>query len=104
MNYAELSLPERQREEIHRILSDASDRAGGIDNESILRSLQELTTDDTGIQACFADLVIPLLEAAIDAPNPEAALSSFSLVSRSSIRALVRRISALISVSVTPSK
>ena len=78
MNYIELPLPEGQREEIHRILSDAAARADGVDNESILRSLQELATDDADIQACFADLVIPLLEAAIDAPNPEAALSRFS--------------------------
>ena len=78
MNYTELSLSQDQREEIHRLLTDASDRAGGIDSESILRSLQELTTDDTDLQACFADIVIPLLEAAIDAPNPEVALSRFS--------------------------
>ena len=78
MNYAELPLPQPQKEEIHRILSDAADRVGGIDNESILRSLQELATDDADIQACFADIVIRLLEASIDAPNPEAALSRFS--------------------------
>ncbi len=78
MNYAELRLPQRQREEIHRILSNASDRAGSIDSESILRSLQELVTDDADIQTCFADLVIPLLKASIDSPNPEAALNRFS--------------------------
>ena len=78
MNYAELSLPQRQREEIHRILSNAADRAGHIDNESILRSLQELTTDDADIQTCFADFVTRLLKASIDAPNPEAALNRFS--------------------------
>ena len=78
MNYAELSLPQRQREEIHRILSDASDRAGSVDRESILRSLPELTSDDADIQACFADIVIPLLKASIDSPNPEAALNHFS--------------------------
>ena len=78
IDYTELSLPQHQREEIHRILSDAADRAGSVDNESILRSLQELTTDDTDIQTCFADLVIPLLKAAIDSPSPEAALNRFS--------------------------
>ena len=78
MNYTELSLPQRQREEIHRILSNAADRAGSVDNESILRSLQELTTDDADIQACFADFVIPLLKASIDSPSPEAALNRFS--------------------------
>ena len=78
MNYAELSLPQRQREEIHRILSNAADRAGHVDNESILRSLQELTTDDADIQTCFADFVIRLLKTSIDAPNPEAALNRFS--------------------------
>ena len=62
MNYTELSLPQRQKEEIHRILSNAADRAGSIDNESILRSLQELTSDDADIQACFADIVIPCAE------------------------------------------
>ena len=78
MNYAELSLPQRQREEIHRILSNAADRAGHVDNESILRSLQELTTDDADIQTCFADFVTRLLKTSIDAPNPEAALNRFS--------------------------
>lgn len=78
MNYTELSLPQRQREEIHRILSNAADRAGHVDNESILRSLQELTTDDADIQTCFADFVTRLLKTSIDAPNPEAALNRFS--------------------------
>ncbi len=78
MNYTELSLPQRQREEIHQILSNAADRAGHIDSESIVRSLQELTTDDADIQTCFADFVIRLLKTSIDAPNPEAALNRFS--------------------------
>ncbi|MCY3723280.1 MAG: DUF294 nucleotidyltransferase-like domain-containing protein [Candidatus Poribacteria bacterium] len=78
IDYTELSLPQRQREEIHRILSNAADRAGHVDNESILRSLQELTTNDTDIQTCFVDFVIRLLKASIDAPNPEAALNRFS--------------------------
>ena len=78
MNYTELSLPQDQREEIHQILSDASNRVDGVDSESILRNLQELTTDDAEIQACFADIVTPLLKASIDAPNPEAALNRFS--------------------------
>ena len=78
MNYTELSLPQDQREEIHRILSNASNRAGGIDTESILRSLQELATDDPDIQSCFSDIVIRVLKAAIDSPKPEAALNHFS--------------------------
>ena len=78
MNHAELPLPQRQREEIHRILSDAADRAGGVDNESILRSLQELATDDADIQTCFSDIVIRLLEASLNSPNPESALNHFS--------------------------
>ena len=78
MNYPELSLPQRQREEIHRILSNASERAGSIESESILRSLQELITDDADLQTCLADIVIPLLKASIDSPNPEAALNRFS--------------------------
>ena len=78
IDYTELSLPQRQREEIHQILSNVADRAGHVDNESILRSLQELTTDDADIQTCFADFVIRLLKASIDAPNPEAALNRFS--------------------------
>ena len=78
MNYTELSLPQRQREEIHRILSNAADRAGHVDSESIVRSLEELTTDDADIQTCFADFVIRLLKASIDAPSPEAALNRFS--------------------------
>ena len=78
MNYIELPLPEHQREEIHRILSDATKRAGDIDSESILRSLQELATEDTDLQNCFSDIVIRLLEAALNSPNPEAALNRFS--------------------------
>lgn len=78
MNYTELSLPQDQREEIHRILSNASNTAGSIDTESILRSLQELATDDPDIQSCFSDIVIRVLKAAIDSPNPEAALNHFS--------------------------
>ena len=78
MDYTELSLPQDQKEEIHRILTDAAESAGGIDSESILRSLQELATDDSDLQACFAEIVIPLLAATIDAPNSEAALSRFS--------------------------
>ena len=78
MNYAELPLPERQKEEIHRILSDAADHAGGIDSDAILRSLQELATDDADIQACFSDIVIRLLEASLNSPNPESALNRFS--------------------------
>ncbi|MDE0636733.1 MAG: hypothetical protein OXI43_12920 [Candidatus Poribacteria bacterium] len=78
MNYAELPIPQRQRDEIHRILSDISDRDGSVDNNSILRSLQELATDDADIQTCFADIVIPLLETCLNSPNPEAALNNFS--------------------------
>ena len=78
MNYIELPLPEHQREKIHRILSDAAKRAGGIDSESILRSLQELATEDTDLQNYFSDIVIRLLEAALNSPNPEAALNRFS--------------------------
>ena len=70
MNPTELSLPQRQSEEIHRILSDASGRAGDVDSESILRSLQELTTDDADIQACFADIAVALLKAAIECAHP----------------------------------
>ncbi len=78
MNYAELPLPQRQRDEIHRILSGISDRDGIVDKDSILRSIQELATDDADIQACFADIVIPLLETCLNSPNPEAALNNFS--------------------------
>ena len=78
MNYAELPLPERQKEEIHQMLSDAADRAGGIDNASILRSLQELATEDADLQNCFSDIALPLLAAALNSPNPEAALNRFS--------------------------
>ena len=78
MDYTELSLPEGQREEIHQMLSDAANRAGGVDSESILRSLQELTTEDADLQNRFSDIVIRLLEAALNSPNPEAALNGFS--------------------------
>ncbi len=78
MNHAELPLPEHQREEIHRILSDAANGDGGIDSDAILRSLQELATDDADIQNCFSDIVIRLLEASLNSPNPESALNRFS--------------------------
>lgn len=78
MDYAELPLPQRQKDEIHQILSGASDRDGSVDNDSILRSLQELATDDADVQTCFADIVIPLLETCLTSPNPEAALNNFS--------------------------
>ena len=44
----------------------------------MLRSLQELSTDETDIQTCFSDIVIRVLKAAIDSPNPEGALNHFS--------------------------
>ena len=78
MDYTALPLPQRQREEIHRILSDAADSAGGVDSESILRSLQELATDDTDLQTHFSDIVIRVLETSLNSPNPEAALNRFS--------------------------
>ena len=78
MNYTELSLPQDQREEIHRILLDASDRAGDVNNDAILRSLQELATEDADLQARFSDIALPLLEAALNSPNPESALNRFS--------------------------
>ena len=78
MNHAELPLAEHQKEEIHRILSDAANHVGGVDNDAILRSLQQLATDDTDIQACFSDIVIRLLEASLNSPNPESALNRFS--------------------------
>ena len=78
MNYAELPLPQPQKEEIHRILSDAAERVGGIDSDAILRSLQRLATDDADIQICFSDIVIRLLEASLNSPNPESALNRFS--------------------------
>ncbi len=78
MNYIELPLPERQREEIHRILSNVAGRAGDVNNDAIVRSLQELATDDTDTQSCFSEIVIPVLEAALNSPNPESALNRFS--------------------------
>ena len=78
MDYTALPLPEPQQEEIHRILSDAAERAGGVNNDAMLRSLQELATDDSDTQSRFAEIVIPVLEAALNSPNPETALNHFS--------------------------
>ncbi|MYB94575.1 hypothetical protein F4054_11990 [Candidatus Poribacteria bacterium] len=78
MNYAELSLPEHQKEEIHRILSDAAERAGDVNNNAIMRSLQELATDDADTQSHFSEIVLPVLEASLNSPNPEASLNHFS--------------------------
>lgn len=78
MNHAELPLAEHQREEIHRILSDAAERAGDVNNDAIVRSLQELATDDADTQSHFSEIVIPVLEAALNSPNPETSLNHFS--------------------------
>ena len=78
MDYTALPLPEPQQEEIHRILSDAAERAGGVNNDAMLRSLQELATDDSDTQSRFSEIVIPVLEAALNSPNPETALNHFS--------------------------
>ena len=78
MDYTALPLPERQREEIHQILAAAAESAGGIDNDAILRSLQELATDDADTQSCFSEIVIPVLEASFNSPNSETALNRFS--------------------------
>ena len=78
MNYTELSLPQDQREEIHRILLDAAGSAGDVNNDAIVRSLQELITDDADTQSCFSEIVIAVLEASLNSPNPETALNHFS--------------------------
>ncbi|MCY3743262.1 MAG: DUF294 nucleotidyltransferase-like domain-containing protein [Candidatus Poribacteria bacterium] len=78
VNYTELSLPQDQKEEIHRILSDAAGSAGAVNNDAIVRSLQELATDDADTQSHFSEIIIPVLEAALNSPNPESALNRFS--------------------------
>jgi len=78
MNHAELPLPEHEKKEIHRILSDAAERASDVNNDAIVRSLQELATDDADTQSHFSEIVIPVLEAALNSPNPESALNRFS--------------------------
>ena len=78
MNYTELSLPQEEKEEIHKILSNAAERAGGVNNDAIVRSLQELATDDSDTQSGFSAIVIRVLEAALNSPNPETALNHFS--------------------------
>ena len=78
MNYEKLQLPQSQREEIHQLLSNTSDKHGNIDSESILRSLQELITDNIKIQSCFEEIVIPILKSCLNTPTPEAALNNFS--------------------------
>ncbi len=69
----ELVFSQEQREEIDRLLSDTP-----VDSELVWRSLEELVTDDIYTQKAFADIVIPLLTAALDTPNPDAALNHFS--------------------------
>lgn len=78
MTNNELSLPQHQREEIHQLLTSASDKYGYLNSESILRSIQELSTDDVEIQICFADIVVPLFKSCLNTPNPEAAITNFS--------------------------
>lgn len=78
MNYEELPLSQSQREEIHQLLSNFTDTQVELDSDSILRSLLELCTDDKEVQSCFEDIVIPILAACLNTPNPEAALNNFS--------------------------
>ncbi len=78
MNYIELPLPQPKKEEIHRLLANAAESAGAVNNDAILRSLQELATDDADIQTCFAEIVILVLETSLNSPNPETALNHFS--------------------------
>lgn len=78
MNYEELQLPQSQREEIHQLLANTSEKQGNIDYVSILRSIQELTTDNIEIQSCFEEIAIPILTSCLNTPNPEAALNNFS--------------------------
>lgn len=78
MNNIDLQLSQQHRNEIHQILLDASDRYADINTESILRSIQELSSDDVEIQTYFADICTLLLEVSLNTPNPEAALTNFS--------------------------
>ena len=78
MNYTELSLPQDQREEIRRILSDAAESSGDVNSDAIVRSLQELATDDADTQSCFSEIVVGVLKAALNSPNPETALNHLS--------------------------
>ena len=78
MNYEELPLPQIQRDQIHQLLSNSAEVRGEYYSESILRSLHELSTDDREIQSCFEEIVIPLLSASLNTPNPEAALNNFA--------------------------
>lgn len=78
MNYEKLPLPQNQKEEIHQLLSNTSEKHGNIDSESILRSLQELVTDNIEIQSCFEEIAVPILKSCLNTPNPEAALNNFS--------------------------
>lgn len=78
MNYEELLLPQSQREEIHQLLTSSTEEQGNINSESILRSLQELLTDNKEIQSSFEEIAIPVLTSCLKTPNPEAALKDFS--------------------------
>ncbi len=78
MNHIELSLPQSEHEEIHRLLADTADTAGDIDTSAMLRSLQELTSEDPETQDALVAIVVRVLTAAINAPSPEAALNRFS--------------------------
>ena len=78
MSYEELPLPQSQIEEIHLLLSSIANTQDELDTESILRSLQELSTDDDEMQSCFGSIVIPLLTTCLNSPNPEAALNNLS--------------------------
>ncbi|MCG9129240.1 hypothetical protein JT359_16745 [Candidatus Poribacteria bacterium] len=78
MNYQELPFPQHILDEIRQILSDRSEMDTELGIESILRSLQELATEDLETQSCFADIVIRLLDTSLNSPNPEAALNRLS--------------------------
>ena len=78
VNYIELLLPELLKEEIHQVLTEASENGDDFDDVAIYRNLKELTTDDPYTQFCFANIAISLLNACLNTPNPVASLNNFS--------------------------
>ena len=67
----QLPFSEQQRKDIETLLLDNSDK------EAIYRHLHHLAGDDVHIQKPFADIVVRLLTAALNTPNPESALNHF---------------------------
>ncbi len=67
-----LPFSEQQQKDIETLLLERDDKG------AIYRHLQNLAGEDAHIQGPFSDIAVKLLTSALNTPNPESALNSFS--------------------------